>query len=142
MKKLSGSKLILFLGIFSMLLLFGCVSYLPPGEVIENTCAQTSGISVISHNISKGSISFDLSNKTDGVLKEVVIDIIGKTAETEFSGNTTLSELDNSNISSVEIALNPEPATNSKYDFTVSFEYTDRDGLLRTVTTTCLGVTQ
>jgi len=125
---------VIIIGIASM------VFVIQPTEIGSNTCSTTSGILITNHKVdsSTDSISLNLSNLTSENLSNVDLAVDGTIGGTSISGANTISSLGTTRQTE-NISLLPAFNTSESYSLTVKFSYIDRDGLSRTVTSTCNG---
>lgn len=132
------------------------VFLIQPSQVGGNTCSTTSGILITNHQFDANkenqlgvqqpdaNITFALSNQTASTLSTVNVTITG-TVGGETVVNSTPPSITNlgtvSQTAEFDIHQGITATAGEQYSINVNFQYSDRDGFARTVTSTCNGTT-
>ena len=118
------------------------VFLIQPSQVGANTCSPTSGILITNHQVSAATDNMQLilSNQSGTTLSDVNVSITGTAGTTNVTASpqpTVITSLGTTSQTQT-VTLTPGFAA-GQYSLTVAFGYKDRDGLSRTVTSTCNG---
>ncbi|MCR4368396.1 MAG: hypothetical protein NUV67_00650 [archaeon] len=122
------------------------VFLIQPSQVGGNTCSTTSGILITNHQLlgSTDDLTLILSNQTAASLTNVDMNVTGTIGGTSITDSNTLLSLGTTatttavDLSTVQAGVF-DVASGSTYSLQVTFNYNDRDGLERSVTSTCNG---
>ena len=101
-------------------------------------CSTTSGILILNHNLSDETLTLILSNQTAATLENVNVSVGDSLDEPSELGSRVIPLLEKTSASET-IQLNQDFDGGTEYSILVNFQYLDRDGLARTVTSTCNG---
>ena len=124
------------------------VFLIQPSQVGGNTCSTTSGILITNHQLlaTTDDLSLILSNQTAASLTNVDVNVsgtIGGSTVEDSNIMATLGTIQQTSIVDMTTITSPAGAfdvtTGSTYSLQVTFNYNDRDGLARSVTSTCNG---
>jgi len=114
------------------------VFLIQPSQVGTNSCSPTSGILITNHQVDDvNGITLILSNQSGAPLT-VDVDVTG-TADGLTTTGTLPAVLLGTTSLKKSVPLAPPVGTKRQYSLSVAFSYSDRDGLPRTVTSTCNG---
>ena len=118
------------------------VFLIQPSQVGGNTCSATSGILITNHQLSEATdLQLALSNQTATTVDGNI------TVTGTISGTTVVAPVKTMSLGTTQqtetVAITtPDPIVSGKtYSLSVTFNYPDRDGFARTVTSTCNGTT-
>lgn len=118
------------------------VFLIQPSQVGGNTCSATSGILITNHQLlgSTDGLSLILSNQTAASLTSVDVNVTGTIGGVSATDSNNLATLGTTATTAiVDFAGAPDVVAGSTYSLEVTFNYKDRDGLARSVTSTCNG---
>ena len=118
------------------------VFLIQPSQVGGNTCSTTSGILITNHQLlgSNDNLSLILSNQTAASLTGVDINVTGTIGGNTVTDSNTLTSLGTTATTTIiDFTGTQDVAAGSTYSLQVTFNYNDRDGLARSVTSTCNG---
>ncbi len=120
------------------------VFLIQPSQVGGNTCSTTSGILITNHQLlsSNDYLTLILSNQTAASLTDVDVNVSGTIGGTTLVDSNIIATLGTTALTTI-VNLNPplDFSSGSTYSLQVKFSYKDRDGLARSVTSTCNGTT-
>lgn len=114
------------------------VFLIQPSQVGGNTCSTTSGILITNHQVNPNdnNMTLILSNQTATTLSDLNIVVSGTAGGNPV--NATHNVLQLGTTSQTEI-VDLTAVGSGTYSLQVTFQYNDRDGLERSVTSTCNG---
>jgi len=115
------------------------VFLIQPSQVGGNTCSTTSGILITNHQLgaTPDYLRLILSNGAAATLSNVGVTVSGTTSGVANTGLGTITSL-GTTTATFDVPLD-ENFDAGQYSLTVTFNYADKDGLDRTVTSTCNG---
>lgn len=116
------------------------VFLIQPSQVGGNTCAATSGILITNHQVSgtNDNLQIILSNQTAATITDGNLSVSGTVGGVPTTGARQVLQL--GTIEETEtIGLTPVFESSATYSLQVDMNYRDRDGLLRTLSSTCNG---
>ena len=122
------------------------VFLIQPSQVGGNTCSTTSGILITNHQLlgSTDDLSLILSNQAAATLTTIDVNVSGTIGGTSIVDSNTIASLGTTqstqlvDLSTVQAGAF-DVQSGSTYSLQVTFNYNDRDGLARSVTSTCNG---